>query len=131
MEERRQAYSLEMMRSPACSPFVIPSSPLIPNWTQLSTGQTVNRSSVIAALPLNSGSPSGACTPKSPRLPLYFFLIQELFYFFNDFINLFLSAPGLHCFSDFSQVTANRGYSPVAVCGLLIAVVSLVAGHRL
>ena len=31
----------------------------------------------------------------------------------------------------FSPVAASRGYSLVAMCRLLIAVVSLVAGHRL
>ena len=40
----------------------------------------------------------------------------------NDFINLFLSALGLHCCT---------GLPLVAVGGLLIAVASLVAGHGL
>ena len=46
-------------------------------------------------------------------------------------INLFLSVLDLHCCVGFSPVAASRGYSLVAMCRLLIAVVSLVAGHRL
>ena len=38
---------------------------------------------------------------------------------------------GLHCCSGFSLVAASGGYSLVAVCGLLIAVASLVVEHRL
>ena len=38
---------------------------------------------------------------------------------------------GLHCRAGFSLVSASRGYSRVAVHGLLIAVASLVAEHRL
>ena len=39
--------------------------------------------------------------------------------------------PGLHGCARISVVAASRGYSLVAVCGLLIAVASLVAEHRL
>ena len=59
------------------------------------------------------------------------FLCNTRTLFFNDFINLFLSALGLHCCVDFSQVMASRGYSLVAECRLLIAIVSLVEEHRL
>ena len=38
---------------------------------------------------------------------------------------------GLRCFPGFSLVVESKGYSPVAVLGLLTAVVSLVAKHRL
>ena len=38
---------------------------------------------------------------------------------------------GLHCCLGFSLVAESRGYSPVAVCGLLIAAASLVVEHRL
>ena len=48
------------------------------------------------------------------------------------FIYLFWGAVlGLHGCARSSLVAASRGYSLVAVCGLLIAVASLVAEHRL
>ena len=47
------------------------------------------------------------------------------------FFILFLAVLGLHCHSDFSLVVASQGYSLVAVLELLIAVISLVAEHRL
>ena len=47
------------------------------------------------------------------------------------FIYLFLSVLGLRCCMGFSPVAASRGYSLVAVCRLLTAVVLLVAEHRL
>ena len=47
------------------------------------------------------------------------------------FIYLFFSVLGLRCCVGFSPVAASRGYSLVAVCRLLIAVVSPVAEHRL
>ena len=43
----------------------------------------------------------------------------------------FLTALGLLCCRRFSLVMANRGYSLVAVGGLLIAAASLVAEHGL
>ena len=46
-------------------------------------------------------------------------------------IYLFLAGLGLHCCADFSLVAGSRGYSTVAVRGLLIAVASLVAEHAL
>ena len=44
---------------------------------------------------------------------------------------LFLTVLGLCCCTDFALVVASRGYSLVAVHGLLIVVASLVAEHRL
>ena len=46
------------------------------------------------------------------------------------FIYLFLAVLGLHCCSGFSLVT-SRGYSLVAVHGLLIVVASLAAEYKL
>ena len=37
---------------------------------------------------------------------------------------------GLHCCAGFSLVAVSKGYPLVAVCGLLVAVTSLVAEHR-
>ena len=52
-----------------------------------------------------------------------------LFYLFFYF---FLAVPGLHCCAGSSLVAEkNGGYSLVAVCGLLMALASLVAEHRL
>ena len=47
------------------------------------------------------------------------------------FIYLFMAVLGLHCCTQLSLVAVNEGYSLVAVCGLLIAVASSVAEHRL
>ena len=55
---------------------------------------------------------------------------MKRFFFFSIFIYLFLAVLGLCC-SGFSVVAASRGCSLVAVCGLLIAVASLVAKHGL
>ena len=52
-------------------------------------------------------------------------------YVFNNFIHLFLDVLHLYCCKGFSLVAASRGCSLVAVHGLLIAVASLVAEHRL
>ena len=52
-------------------------------------------------------------------------------YVFNNCIHLFLDVLDLHCCKRFSLVAVSRGYSLVAVHGLLIAVASLVAEHRL
>ena len=46
--------------------------------------------------------------------------------FLNSFIYLFMAVLGLHCCPGFSLVEASGGSSLVAVCGLLIAVASLV-----
>ena len=47
------------------------------------------------------------------------------------FIYLFLAVLGLRCCEGFSLVVVSRSYFLVAVHGLLIAVASLVAEHRL
>ena len=47
------------------------------------------------------------------------------------FIYLFLTVLGLHCCVGFSLVAVSGGYSLVAAHGLLTAVASFVAGHRL
>ena len=44
----------------------------------------------------------------------------------NNFIYLSLAVLGLRCSVAFSLVVGSRGYSLVVVCGLLIAVTSLV-----
>ena len=47
------------------------------------------------------------------------------------FIYLFLTVLGLHCCVGFSLVAVSGGCSLVAARGLLTAVASFVAGHRL
>ena len=51
---------------------------------------------------------------------------------FYNFIYLFVfGCAGLHSCMDFSLVVASLGFSLGVVCGLLIAVASLVAEHGL
>ena len=45
------------------------------------------------------------------------------------FVYLFLAVLGLHCWASFSLAVAIKGYSLVAVHGLLVAVASLVGQH--
>ena len=52
-------------------------------------------------------------------------------FFFNVFMHLFLVVLGLCFCMGFSLVAMSRGYSLLAVLGFLIAVVSLVAEHKL
>ena len=47
------------------------------------------------------------------------------------FFNLFLAALGLHCCMRAFSSCSEQGLLFVAVCGLLIAVASLVAEHTL
>ena len=49
----------------------------------------------------------------------------------NLFVYLSLAVLGLYCCMGFSLVAVSRGYSLVAVHGLLIAVASLAVEHRL
>lgn len=61
---------------------------------------------------------------------LYVFLFimfynVEIMKFRTFFLFYFLAMPGLCCHTGFSLVVVSKGYSLVAVCGLLIAVVSL------
>ena len=51
-------------------------------------------------------------------------------FFFLIFLNLSLTATGTLLLSGLSLIVARRGYS-VAVHGLLMAVASLIAEHRL
>ena len=51
-----------------------------------------------------------------------------MFFCFND---SFLAVLDFCCGVGFFLVVVSRGYSLAAVLGLLIVVVSLVAGHRL
>ena len=53
------------------------------------------------------------------------------FFFLNVFMHLFLVVLGLCFCMGFSLVAMSRSYSLLAVLGFLIAVVSLVAGHKL
>ena len=48
-----------------------------------------------------------------------------------QFMYLFLAALGLHCYTQLSLVSKNRGYSVAVVCRLLSAAASLVTEHRL
>ena len=54
-----------------------------------------------------------------------------IFKIFKKFLFNYLTVLGLLCCVDFSLVVTSRGYSLAVVCGLLTAVASLVAEHRL
>ena len=54
-------------------------------------------------------------------------LLEKLKFFFFFF---FLAMLGRHCYACFFLVVGSRGYSPVAVLGLVVAMASLVE-HRL
>ena len=62
-----------------------------------------------------------------------FLAFQQSNIFFNNFIfiSLFLAVLGLCCCTGSSLVALSGGHCLVAVCGLLIAVTSLVAEHGL
>ena len=53
------------------------------------------------------------------------------FFFFNEFIYLFLAALGLHCCVWAFSTCSERGLLFVVVRGLLTAVASLAADHGL
>ena len=59
------------------------------------------------------------------------FLFVCLFILFGLFIYLFMAALGVHCCARAISSRSERGLLCVAVCGLLIAVASLVAEHGL
>ena len=63
---------------------------------------------------------------------IYIYICLYMYFFnINLFIYLFLAVLGLHfCTRGFSSC-GERGLLFVVVCGLLIAVASLVAEHRL
>ena len=54
-----------------------------------------------------------------------------LWQFLFSFLYLFMASLVRHCNLRLSLGSANRGYSLVEMCGLLTAVSSLVAEHRL
>ena len=60
-----------------------------------------------------------------------FFVYRFFFWFFFKFIYLFLAALGLRCCPQAFSSCGERGLLFVAVRGLLVAVASLVAEHRL
>ena len=61
------------------------------------------------------------------ELSLYYYALRNFFKFI--FESIYLAVLGLHCCSGFSLVVASRGYSLVAVLGLLIVVASLITEH--
>ena len=73
----------------------------------------------------------------SERIPdttgiFFFFFKESVLFFFKNFIYLlFLAALGLRCCAWAFSSCGERGLLFVAVLGLLIAVASLVAEHRL
>ena len=58
-------------------------------------------------------------------------MVQRWCFFLQFILFLFLAVLDLLCCSGFSLGAASAGDSLVAMCGLLIAVASLVAEHRL
>ena len=66
-----------------------------------------------------------------PGIPNIYIYIYAHTYIYSLLIYLFLAVLGLPCCAGFSLVAASEGYSVDAVCGLLIAVASIVAEHRL
>ena len=59
----------------------------------------------------------------------YWLFNKGSFFLFYSF--LFLALLGLRCYMGFSLVAKSGGYSLVAVRGILLAVASLAAEHRL
>ena len=51
-------------------------------------------------------------------------VLDCVFIFLNNFIYLFLAVLDVRCYTGFSVVVESRGYSLVAVLGLLIVVAS-------
>ena len=66
-------------------------------------------------------------------IPFSVFFTSVIVFFSSDwlFIYLFLAALGLHCCVQAFSSCGEQGLLFVVVCGLLIAVASLVAEHRL
>ena len=58
-------------------------------------------------------------------------LCVYLLLFIYLFVYLFLAALGLHCYAQAFSSCSELGLLFVAVCGLLVVVASLVAGHGL
>ena len=61
----------------------------------------------------------------------FYFFYFFIFNFLNKFIYLFLAMLGLHCCACSFSSRGERGMFFIAVCGLLIAVASLVVEHGL
>ena len=57
--------------------------------------------------------------------------LQYFILFKNNFLCLVLAVLGLRCSGGFSTVAANRGYSLVSVCGLLVAAAFFAVEHGL
>ena len=68
---------------------------------------------------------------KSPKQEFLFISFLSFFFFINLFIYLFLAAFGLHCCMWAFSSCGEWGLLFVAVCGLLVAVASLVEEHGL
>ena len=63
--------------------------------------------------------------------PIFLWFVELLYYYyFLNFIYLFLAVLGFCCCVGFSLVV-SRGYSQIAVRGLLTAVASVVVEHGL
>ena len=60
-----------------------------------------------------------------------FQLASFFFFFLIYFIDLFLAALGLHCCAQAFSSCGEQGLLFVVVCGLYVAVASLVAEHGL
>ena len=65
------------------------------------------------------------------KLPILFFLFMSCFFFNFLKIYLLLAVLGLHCCEGAFSSCSERGLLFIVVRGLLIAVASLVAEHRL
>ena len=61
---------------------------------------------------------------------VFFFLIFISYLYFFFFFPFLMDVLAFHCCVGFSLVEANRGYSLVVMCGLLIAMASLVLEHE-
>ena len=73
------------------------------------------------------------CSPRDPAASGNLLEMQHFLkscFFFNNFICLFLVMPGC-CMHGFPFSSCERGAVILVVCGLLIEVASLVAGHGL
>ena len=87
---------------------------------------------------LNTCYMSGKCTSHLILVALLYevsldslFLSSHFLFYIIVFIYLFLAVLGLHCCLGFSSLVASRGYSLLAVLGLLILLASLLAEHGL
>ena len=101
----------------------------VPSFESTRGAEAAGRQPKGFALPIFwriSGQPLHLLMSQTPQSALWAASVLTRFK-----INLFLAALGARCCAGFSLVGARRGYPLVAVCGLLIAVASLVAERRL